>query len=95
MADQNQRAPFARKFQRFQMNFGHQRARSVNHAQLALLRFGAHARRHAVRAENQYRAYRNFLDRLHKNRAPPPQLVHHIAVVHNLVMHVNRRAVGL
>ncbi len=95
MADQNERAAFAREFQRFQMNFGHQRAGRVNHAQLAFLRFGAHSRRNAVRAENQHRADRHFLDRLDKNRAAAAQLIHHVAVVHDFVVHVDRAAVSL
>ena len=95
MANQNQCAAFAREFQRFQMNFRHQRASGVNHAQFALLCFGSYARRHAMRAEYQYRAHRHFLDRLNENGAAPPQLVHNVAVMHNFVVYVDRRAISL
>ena len=94
VADQQQSAAFAREFQGFQMNFGYQRAGGVNHAQLAFLRFGANARRHAVGAENQHRADGNFLDGLDENGAAAAQLVHHVAVMHDFVVHVDRIAVG-
>jgi len=95
MADEDQRAAFAREFQGFQMNFGYQRASGINHAQLALLRFGAHARWHAVGAENEHGADGNFFNRFDENGATAAQLINHVAVVHDFVMDVHRIAVGL
>ncbi len=94
VSDQEQGAAFAREFQGFQMNFGYQRAGGVNHTQFAFLRFGAHARRHAVGAEDEDRAYRNFVDGLDENSAAAAQLVHNVAVVHDFVVDVHRIAVG-
>ena len=77
------------------MHFRYQRTGGVNHAQLALLRFGANARGHAVGAENEHRADRYFFDGFDENGAAAAQLVHDVAVVDNFVMDVHRIAVGL
>src|SRR5580693_8173969 len=76
------------------MHFGDERAGGVNHAQLPFLCFGAHARWDAVGAENENRADGNFLDGFDKNGAATAQLVHDVAVMHDLVMDVYRIAVG-
>ena len=95
MADEDQRAAFAREFQGFQMNFGYQRASGVNHPQLALLRFGAHARWHTVGAENEHGADGNFFNGFDENGAAAAQLINHVPVVHDFMMDVHRIAVGL
>ena len=94
MADQNQRAPFARKFKSFQVHLRHQRASGINDAQLPLLRFRAHPRWHPVSAENKHSADRNFINGFHEDCAAAPQLIHHIAVMNDFVMDVNRAAVS-
>jgi hypothetical protein len=76
------------------MDFRHERARGVNHAQLALLRFRTHSRRNTVRAENQNCALRHLTNRFHENRAAPPQLIDNVTIVDNLMMHVHGLAVG-
>ncbi len=43
-----------------------------------------------MRAEYQYCADRHFLNRLDENRASPPQLIDNVAIVHDLVMDVDR-----
>src|SRR5580658_6162481 len=75
------------------MNFCYQRASGVDHAQLPFLRFGANARRDSMRAEDQYRADRNFLDGFHKDSSAAAPLVYHISVVHNFMMNVDRAAI--
>ncbi len=98
MADQNNGAFFTRKLERFEVNFGHQRAGGVNHfqlARLARLGFLANRRRNAVGAENQHRAVRHFLDGLDKDGAAAAQLLHYIGIVDDFVMHVDGRAVSL
>jgi hypothetical protein len=76
------------------MHFGYERASGINHSQLAFLRFGANAGRHAMRAENEHCANWYFFDGLDENRAAAAQLVHYVPVVHDFVMDVNRIAVG-
>ena len=94
MADQNQRAPFARKFKSFQVHLRHQRASGINDAQLPLLRFRADPRWHPVSAENKHSADRNFINGFHEDCAAAPQLIHHIAVMNDFMMNVNRAAVS-
>jgi hypothetical protein len=76
------------------MDLRHERARGVDHTQLALLRFGTHSRRNTVCAENQNRAFWHFANRFDENRAAPPQLINDVAVMHDLVMNIDRLAVG-
>jgi hypothetical protein len=76
------------------MHLCNQGASGVDNAQLTFLRFRAHARRHSVCAENEHSADRNLLDRFHKYGPAATQLVHHVAVVHDFVMNVNRPSVG-
>src|SRR5712672_4816139 len=44
-------------------------------------------------AENQHCAMRHFFYGLHKNSPAAPQLLHNVSVVHDLVVHINRRTV--
>jgi hypothetical protein len=48
-----------------------------------------------MRAEYQHRTVRHLFNRLNENRATPPQLLHNVSVVNNLVMDVDWSAVGL
>ncbi len=88
MADQDNGAFFARKLERFKVNFGDQRAGGVNHFQLARLGFLANRRRNAVGAENQHRAVRHFLDGLDKYGAAAAELLNYIGIMNDFVMHV-------
>jgi hypothetical protein len=83
----------ARELQRLEMHLSDQRASRVDHFQRAVLRFLAHRGRHAVGAEHQHRAVRHVLDGLHKNRPAAAQLLHHVGVMHDFVMDVDRGAV--
>ncbi len=62
MTDQDNGAFFARKLERFEVNFGDQRASGIDHFQFARLGFLANRRRNTVGAENQHCAVRHFLD---------------------------------
>jgi hypothetical protein len=42
-----------------------------------------------VSAENQHRPDWNFFNRLNEDRAAPPQLVYHVAVMNNFMVDVN------
>jgi hypothetical protein len=57
-------------------------------------RLAAHRLRHAVRAEDHGVAIRHFVQFLDEHRAARAQVVHHEAVVHDFVAHVDRRAEG-
>ena len=94
MTNQNNGALFAGKLQGFEVHLGHQRTGGVNDLQLAGLGFVADRRWNAVGAENQHRAMGNFLNGFHKNRAAPAQLLYDIRVMDNLMVHVDRRAIG-
>ena len=95
VSDQDDGAAFAREFQRLQMHLGHQRASRVDYAQLPRLRLAAHRRRHAVRAEHQHSAFRHVFDGLHENCAVLAQPLDHVAVMHDFVVDVHRRPIGL
>src|SRR6202046_236069 len=76
------------------MYFCNQGTRCITHAQLAFWGFWADTRRPPVGAEDQHGAYRDFLDRFNEDCPTTPQLVHHVAVMHDFMMHVNRASVG-
>ena len=95
MTDQDQRIAFPGKLHRFHVDLGHQRASRVDHPQLAQLAGLPDLGRNAVSAVDDALAGRNFLDAVHKNGALGGQLVHHVAVVDDLLAHVNGRAEGL
>ena len=92
VADQDHLAALARKARNLHVHLGHQRAGRVEHAQLATARLGLHGLRHAVRAEDHGRAVRHLVELVHEHRTHAAQAVHHEAVVHDLVAHVDRRA---
>jgi hypothetical protein len=94
MADENDGALFAGEFQRFQVNFGHEGASGVNDFQCARLGFVANRRGHSVSAENQHGAVGHLFDGFHKNRTAAAQLLYHVGVVDDFVMHVDWCAVS-
>ncbi len=77
----------------FDVDLGDQRAGRVVDAQPAHVGFVAHRLRHAVRAEDHGVAGRHFLEFLDEDRALLLQILDHVLVVHDLVTHVDRRAV--
>ena len=95
VSDQDDAEAVARETHRFQMHFGDQRTRGVDHVQAALLGLAAYFGRHAVRAENRPRAGRYFVEFLDKHRARGAQLLHHVLVMHNFLADINRRAVQI
>jgi hypothetical protein len=95
VTDQYQRASFARKLQRFQVNLRDERARGVDHTKAAILRFEPDAGGNPVRAEYEHRAFRYLFDGLDEDCAAPPKLVDDVPIVNNLVMDIHRPAVGL
>ena len=94
VADQDQRIAFAGELHRLDVDLGHQRAGRVNHPQLAQLAGLPHLGRDAVGAVNHPLAGRNFVHAVDKNGALGGQLVHHVAVMDDLLAHVDRRAEG-
>ena len=77
------------------MHFGHQRTSRVDHAKLTQVRLFAHGWGYAMRAEDQHRPDRHILDRFDKDRSAAPQLVDHVAVMNDLVVHINWGTIGL
>ena len=75
------------------MHLGDEWAGSVNHRQIAQSRFILQLLRYSMRREYGNRPIGNFLDRIDENNALGAQIFHHPAVMHDLVPHVNRRAV--
>ena len=79
------------------MHFDHQGASRVEHLEAARGGVRANLFGDAVGAEHDdgraagFVAVGNFRQLFDKNRALPAQFFHHMAVVHDLVAHVNRR----
>src|SRR5262249_44930517 len=94
VADQNNGAFLAGEFQGFEMNFGDQRTSGVNHFEFARFRFVTDGRRHTVGAENQDCAVRDFFDGFDKDGAASAQLLNHVSVVDDFVVHIDGGAVS-
>jgi len=77
----------------FNMHLGHQRTGGVEHAQTARLSVASNRLRHAMRAENQRRACRHFVEILDEHCALLAQIVDHEFVVDDFVPYINGRAV--
>jgi hypothetical protein len=77
------------------VHLGHQRAGGVDGAQVALGRLLVHGRRHAVRGEHHERALRHLVGLVHEDRAAVLEGLHDVLVVHDLLAHVDRGAIGL
>ena len=92
MADQDHLAPFARVARHFHVHLGHERTGRVEHLQTAPPRLVLHRARDAVRAENHRRVVRHFVQLFDEHRAEAAQPLDDVAVVHDLVTHVDRRA---
>ncbi len=77
------------------VHLGDQRAGGVDDLQLALGGSRVHGRRDAVGGEHHDRAFRHLVVVVDEDRAGLGQRLHHVAVVHDLVPHVDRGAVLL
>ncbi|MNV28603.1 hypothetical protein D3C71_1198000 [compost metagenome] len=76
----------------FNMNLGHQRAGGVKHLQPARLGFRPHRLGHAVGREHDDGARGRVVQFIDEDRALGAQVFHHIAVVDDLMAHVDRGA---
>ncbi len=93
VADQDDRIVLTGKANRFQMDLGDQRAGGVDHLKMTLLGLFANRWGNAMGAEDDTRALRHLAQFIHEDRARLAQLIHYVAVVDNLLAHVNRRSI--
>ena len=89
--DQHDGVVLAGVADRLEVHLGHQRARGVDHAQPAALGFITHRGRDAVRAENDRRIVRHFVELVDEDRALRPERLDDVGIVHDLLAHVDRR----
>ncbi len=79
----------------FVMNLGDQRAGRIDHRQPTIRRCFLDALGDAVSGKHRHRSRRNFIKLIDEHRAPSPQILHDMPVVHDFVTHVDRRSVFL
>jgi hypothetical protein len=77
---------------RLHVHLGDQRTGGVDHAQLARIGVRAHGGRDTVGAEDEQGAGRDLGRIVDEDGAALAQRLHHVAVVHDLVAHVDGRA---
>ena len=77
------------------VDLGDQRAGGVQHRQPRACGILDHRLRHAMGAEHRHRAVGHFVQLLDEARALVLERVDHMAVVHDLVAHIDRLAVFL
>jgi hypothetical protein len=79
----------------FLVHLGHQGAGRVDGVEVARGGRRADGRRDAVRREHEARALGHLVGLVHEDRAAVAQRLHDVLVVHDLLAHVHRGAVGL
>ena len=94
MADEHQRVALPGKLDGLNVYLRHQRTSGVNDPEIAALAALAHRRRYAVGRVNDTLAIGNVVDLMDKDRALLCQLIHNVAVMHNLPPHIDGRAEG-
>ena len=92
VADEDHVAPVARVALHLHVHLGDQRAGGVEYGQPAYARLLHHRSGHPVRGEDDRGPLRHLAQLLDENRPETAQAIHHVAVVDDLVTHVDRRA---
>jgi hypothetical protein len=78
------------------VHLGDERAGGIEREEIAALCLIRNRFRHAVSREDHRRVgLRNFVEFLDKDRSLRFEALHHVAVVHDLMPHIDRRAVAL
>ena len=96
VADQDDRVALGGELQRLAVDLGHQRARRVDRPQLAALGVRVDRGRDAVGGEDGDRALGDrVVELVDEDRAALAQRLDDVLVVHDLLAHVDRRAVQL
>ena len=94
MADQQDLAALAELALGLDMHLGHQRAGGIEKEQIAGARRLGHRLRHAMSGEHDGRAgVRDFVQFLDENRALGFETFHHVAVMDDVMAHIDGRAV--
>src|SRR5580704_1861873 len=95
MSHQHKRITLLRELDRLDVNFGYERTGRVNYLQSALLGPFSNGRRNAVGRVDNPRPFRDLVQFVDEDCALLGQIRYDIAVVHNLLANVNRRAKGI
>src|SRR5437588_3039354 len=95
MADENDGVGFAGVLDRFNVDLGNEGAGGINHAEIAFLAGLAHLRRNAVGAVDDALPWGNLFHAIYEHRSLSGKFIYHVAVVNNLLAHVDRRAKGI
>ena len=95
VADQHDRVALGGELLGLDVHLGHQRAGGVDRLEPARPGVGVHAGRHAVGGEHHRLPLRHLGLLLDEDGPALAQLLHHVLVVHDLLAHVDRRAVEL
>jgi hypothetical protein len=95
VADEHDRVALRGELLRLHVHLRDERAGGVDRLQAAGAGVGVHGGRHAVGREDDRLALGHLGLLLHEDRAPLAQLLDHVLVVHDLLAHVDGRAVQL
>src|SRR5205823_11429464 len=95
MADENDGIGLAGVLDRFNVDFSNQRAGGINHAKIAFLAGLANLWRNAVGAVDDALTWGDLFHAIYEHRSFGGKFIYHVAVVNNLLAHVDRRAKGI
>ncbi len=94
VADEDHLALLLRVADRLAVHLRHEGAGRVDHAQVPRATLGDDGVGDAVRAEDRQSALRHLRELAHEHRALGAEVLDDVLVVHDLVQHVDRRAVA-
>src|SRR5437016_849378 len=92
VADQDQLTAFAGIAAYLHVHLRHERARSIEHREPAIVGFRLHGARHAMSREDDRAGGRHLAQLVDEDRTERAQTLHDVPVVNDLVTHVDRRS---
>ncbi len=91
MPDEDDVAPLTGVALHLHVHLGHQGTRGIEDGERPALRLVLHRAGNAVRGKDDRAAGRHVREFVHEYCAEPAQPLHHVAVVHHLMTHIDRR----
>src|SRR5581483_4982393 len=91
MADHDQLPALLTRTRNLDVDLGNQRTRCIEYAKTTRLRLSPHRLRHAVRAEDDRRSRRNFVQVFDEDRPLLAQILYDVPIVNDLMANIDRR----
>jgi hypothetical protein len=95
MADQHDRVALLGETNRFQVDFGYERACGIDYLQPAFFGFGTDSRGYSMSAEDHPAAFGHFGQFFYKYSSGGTQLIYYVPVMYDFFADIDRRSVEI